>query len=322
MLTPPDPDDRPRLGYTGSLLDRDPAVRHHPERLAAYTADPAARTYVTAGEMVVMRRGDPLADPLFTLAEAATLGSVRETVWLGHDRGVGRFGVGLDPALGPVLAERPDLLVTDLRSIAVQGLVAAEHLPPLAEAKALLLWHARHRFCSACGHASAPDQAGWRRNCPSCGAEHFPRTDPVVIMLAVDGERCLLGRQARFAPGMWSCLAGFVEPGENIEEAVRRETLEEAGIRCGRVHYVASQPWPFPMSLMIGCYAEALDTDLVIDRTELEDLRWFARDEVVAMLERRHPDGLTAPPPIAIAHFIMRSWVEDATGGLGRPASA
>ncbi|RAI38909.1 NAD(+) diphosphatase [Rhodoplanes roseus] len=315
MLTPPDPDDRPRLGYTGSALDRDPLVRHDPDRLTALTADPAARAYVTAGELVVMRRGAP-ADPLFGLAEAAALGPVREQVWLGHAAATsgraGRFGVGLDPAVAEQLAARPDLLVTDLRAIAVQGLVAAEHLGPLAEAKALLLWHARHRFCSVCGQPSRLDQAGWRRSCPSCGAEHFPRTDPVVIMLAVDGDRCLLGRQARFAPSMWSCLAGFVEPGENIEEAVRRETLEEAGIRCGRVHYVGSQPWPFPMSLMIGCTVEALTTDLVIDRTELEDLRWFSRDEVAAMLAGRHPDGLTAPPPIAIANFIVRGWVEEA----------
>jgi NAD+ diphosphatase len=311
MLNRPDSDDRPRLGYTGNLLDRDPAVRHDPARQAALAADPAARTYVTAGDLVVMRRAGALADPLFGLAEAAGLGTTHEWVLLGLAGSAGRFGVGLDPGAAEALAARDDLVVTDLRSIAVQGLVAAEHLAPLAEAKALLLWHARHRFCSVCGQPSQLADAGWRRACPACGAEHFPRTDPVVIMLAVDGERCLLGRQARFAPGMWSCLAGFVEPGENIEEAVRRETREEAGIRCGRVHYAASQPWPFPMSLMIGCYAEALDTDLVIDHTELEDLRWFSRDEVAAMLARRHAGGLTAPPSIAIANFIIRGWVEE-----------
>ncbi|NVO14188.1 MAG: NAD(+) diphosphatase [Rhodoplanes sp.] len=311
MLNRPDSDDRPRLGYTGNLLDRDPAVRHDPARVAALAADPAARTYVTAGDMVVMRRGAALADPLFGLAEADGLGPGRERVLLGLSGAAPRFGLGLDPGAAEALSARSDLLVTDLRSIAVQGLVAAEHLAPLAEAKALLLWHVRHRFCSVCGQLSQVADAGWRRACPACGAEHFPRTDPVVIMLAVDGQRCLLGRQARFAPGMWSCLAGFVEPGENIEEAVRRETREEAGIRIGRVHYAASQPWPFPMSLMIGCYAEALDTDLVMDIDELEDLRWFSRDEVAAMLERRHPGALTTPPPIAIAHFLIRGWVEE-----------
>ena len=129
-------------------------------------------------------------------------------------------------------------------------------------------------------------------------------------MLATHGERCLLGRQPRFAPGMWSCLAGFVEPGESIEEAVRRETVEEAGIVCGRVSYFASQPWPFPMSLMIGCHAEALSTEITIDRAELEDARWFDRDEITLMLLRRHPDRLFAPPPVAIAHHIIRAWIE------------
>ena len=209
-----------------------------------------------------------------------------------------------------MLAKRDDLLITDLRSIATTRLVAPEHVPPLAEAKSLLGWHARHRFCANCGAPTRDSHAGWRRDCPACGAEHFPRTDPVVIMLAVDGERCLLGRQARFAKGMWSCLAGFVEPGETIEEAVRRETREEAGIVCGRVAYFASQPWPFPMSLMIGCHARALTTDLIVDHAELEDARWFARDEVAAMMLRRHPDGLVLTHPFAIAHHIVRAWLE------------
>jgi NAD+ diphosphatase len=207
-------------------------------------------------------------------------------------------------------------MVTDLRSIAVQGLVDADHLPPIAEAKALLHWHARHRFCSNCGAATQLGDGGWKRNCPICKAEHFPRTDPVVIMLPTEGERCVLARQSQFAPGMWSCLAGFVEPGETIEEAARRETAEEAGLACGSVRYLGSQPWPFPMSLMIGCHVEALSTALIVDRTELEDARWFARDEAAAMLDRRHPDGLTTPPPWAIAHHIIRAWVEgDGAGG-------
>ncbi len=129
-------------------------------------------------------------------------------------------------------------------------------------------------------------------------------------MLATTKDHCLLGRQARFMPGMWSCLAGFVEPGENIEMAVLRETLEEAGITCGRVTYFASQPWPFPMNLMIGCHAEALTTEITVDKTELEDVRWFTREEVSLMLLRQHPDQLTTPPPVAIAHHIIRAWVE------------
>jgi NAD+ diphosphatase len=178
-----------------------------------------------------------------------------------------------------------------LRTIAVQGLVAPEHLPPLAEAKALLAWHARNRFCSNCGAPTDVVEAGWKRECAACKTEHFPRTDPVVIMLAVRGDHCLLGRSARFASAMWSCLAGFVEPGENVEEAVRREVREEAGIVCGRVAYFASQPWPFPMSLMIGCHAEALTDDITADRAELETAPWFDRDEPAAPASRRprHP---------------------------------
>ena len=143
--------------------------------------------------------------------------------------------------------------------------------------------------------------------------QHFPRTDPVVIMLAVDGDDCLLGRQPRFPKGMYSALAGFVEPGETIEAAVRREILEEAGVACGAVRYFASQPWPFPSSLMIGCFAEARSRAIAIDRTELEDARWFSREETLALLEKRHPDGLAAPIPMAIAHHLMKRW---ASGGV------
>jgi NAD+ diphosphatase len=224
---------------------------------------------------------------------------------------VPRFGLGLDAAAVEPLKARDDLKITDLRTIAVQGLVDAEHLPPLAEAKALLGWHARHRFCPNCGAPTRPVQAGWRRDCPACKAEHFPRTDPVVIMLVIAGERCVLGRSPRFASTMWSCLAGFAEPGETIEEAVRREVLEEVGIICGRVEYLTSQPWPFPSSLMIGCHAEARSETIVIDRSEIEDARWFDREELRLMLMRQHPEGLTTPPPVAIAHHIIRNFVED-----------
>jgi NAD+ diphosphatase len=149
---------------------------------------------------------------------------------------------------------------------------------------------------------------GWKRFCTSCEAEHFPRTDPVAIMMAVKGDKCVLGRQSRFPPGMYSCLAGFIEPGETIENAVRRELFEEAGVKTGAVRYLASQPWPFPGSMMIGCIAEALDDALVIDGEELEDARWFSRDEVISMIKGEHPDGLLAPQPIAIANAIMRAW--------------
>jgi NAD+ diphosphatase len=313
---PPRPDlgPKPHLGYTQSRIERAAERRPDDKAMAGFAADPRAGAYVIGGELIVTRKSAPLNEPQFTMAEARTLAPATETIFLGLIEDLPRFGYGIDPKAAEALKSNDRYLVTDLRSIAVQGLVAPEHLPPIAEAKAVLHWHARHRFCPNCGAPTQVVHGGWRRDCAQCQAQHFPRTDPVVIMLAVTGERCLLGRSPRFVPNMWSCLAGFVEPGESIEDAVHRETREEAGIRCGRVVYFASQPWPFPASLMIGCHAEALTTDIVVDREELEDARWFSKDEVVAMLMRKHPQDLTTPPPVAIAHHIVRAWVEDEIG--------
>ena len=311
MPAHPDLGPKPHLGYTQSRIERAAERRPDNAAIAALAAQPSAGAYVIGGDLIVMKKGSALNDPLFTLAEARALGAANETVFLGLLGDAARFGYGIAPAVAEALKTRDGFHVTDLRSIAVQGLVDATHLPPIAEAKAVLHWHARHRFCPNCGHATRAVQAGWKRDCAHCKAEHFPRTDPVVIMLASDGEHCLLGRSPRFVPTMWSCLAGFVEPGEAIEDAVRRETREEAGITCGRVKYLSSQPWPFPMSLMIGCHAEALTRDIVVDREELEDARWFSKTEIAAMLMRKHPEGLTTPPPVAIAHHIIRAWVED-----------
>jgi NAD+ diphosphatase len=314
--TRPELGPHPRLGYTASAVDRAAFCRGDDAALAKFLAHERAGVYVIGGELVVMKQSGAAVEPLFSPAEARALGTVRATVFLGLMSEAPRFGFAFDAASIEPLKMRSDLTVTDLRSIAVHGVVDAEHLPPLAEAKALLGWHARHRFCPNCGTPTQAMQGGWRRDCPSCKAEHFPRTDPVVIMLVIAGERCVLGRSPRFAQTMWSCLAGFVEPGETIEDAVRREVLEETGIACGRVYYFASQPWPFPSSLMIGCHAEALSENIVIDRSEIEAARWFDRKELALMLGRRHPEGLTTPPPVAIAHHIIRSFVEDGCNGL------
>jgi NAD+ diphosphatase len=306
---------KPSLGYTANPCERVAERRDDEAFMAALAADDGSRAYAIGGELVVLKKGTNGLDPLFTPAEARALAATGETVFLGLLDGAGRFGIALDPAATGNLKDRDDLHVSDLRSIAVQGLTDNGHLSAIAEAKALLHWHLRHRFCANCGQPTRVVQGGWRRDCPACAAQHFPRTDPVVIMLATVGDRCLLGRSRRFVQSMWSCLAGFVEPGESIEQAVRREILEESGIVCGRVGYFASQPWPFPMSLMIGCHAEALSIDLTVDRNELEDARWFDREEVALMLLRRHPDGLGTPPPVAIAHHIIRAWVEDEAPG-------
>jgi NAD+ diphosphatase len=311
MSPRPDLGPKPRLGYTASLIERAAERRVDTAALAALEADAQARAYVVGGELIVLNKATESHDPLFTLTQARALGRTGEMVFLGLMHGMPRFAMMLDANDAEALKAKDHLVVTDLRSIAIRGLVEADHLPPLAEGKALLTWHLRHRFCSNCGAATNVVEAGWRRDCPSCRTQHFPRTDPVVIMLPVAGERCLLGRSHRFQTGMWSCLAGFVEPGEAIEDAVRRETREEAGIVCGRVTYFASQPWPFPTSLMIGCHAQALSHEIIIDKNELDDARWFDREEVAAMLLRRHPQGLTTPPTVAIAYHIIRAWVED-----------
>jgi len=301
----------PHLGYAASRIERAAERRTDAEALRAMETDKSARWYVIGGELVAMRKTAAGLDPLFRRADAHGLGNVLQTAFLGLMEGAPRFALAIEPAAIEGLKTNTGFEVTDLRSIAVRGMVPEEHLPPLAEGKSLLVWHSRRTFCSNCGTPLRSVDAGWRRDCPNCKMQHFPRTDPVVIMLVIDGERCLLGRSGRFASNSWSCLAGFVEPGETIEDAVRREVREEASIECGRVNYFRSQPWPFPSSLMIGCHAQALTHDIVVDHNELEGARWFDREEVASMLARQHPEGLITPVPIAIAYHIIREWVEN-----------
>ena len=180
----------------------------------------------------------------------------------------------------------------------------------LGQAKAMIDWHERHGFCARCGHATAASDAGYKRTCPNCHAEHFPRTDPVVIMLATHGDACLVGRGKQFPPGFFSALAGFVEPGETIEEAVAREIHEEAGVRVKNVTYFTTQPWPFPSSLMIGCYAEAEGRDITIDPNEIAEAFWLEKDRARRLLAADTTDTIRMPPPVAIAHHLIRNWAE------------
>lgn len=177
----------------------------------------------------------------------------------------------------------------------------------VATGRALITWHATHRFCANCGTASATESAGWVRKCPQCGTHHFPRTDPVVIMAITRGDTLLLGRSPSWPERMYSLLAGFVEPGETIEAAVRRETLEESAVQVGPVRYIASQPWPFPMSLMFGCHGEALSEAITIDPVELSDARWVTRPEVLKILAGTHPE-INCPRPGAIAGALIEAW--------------
>lgn len=204
--------------------------------------------------------------------------------------------------------------VLPLRTIMVDGLLPAEQLSILAQARSLVHWHESHKHCARCGAESQMVDAGYRRHCDTCGGDHFPRTDPVVIMAVCRGKRTLLGRQKSWGPGMYSTLAGFMEPGETIEAAVRREVLEEVGLTVGPVDYVASQPWPYPSSLMIGMIGEALDDALTIDENEIETARWFEADELLMMLDRTHPDGLHASRPDAIAWHLVQAALKRISG--------
>jgi NAD+ diphosphatase len=211
-----------------------------------------------------------------------------------------------DPEQGPLqgLGE-----FKDLRQVAMQ-------LPPtdasiLATAKAMFEWRRKHSNCANCGELSQAKDGGWKRQCTACNAEHFPRTDPVVIMLAYHGERCMLGRQEAWPPGMFSALAGFLEPGESIEEACARELAEEAGLRTLQVRYHSSQPWPYPSSLMIGLIAEVEDDEGTPDQTELSEVRWFTREEAKRLL-KGEIEGTFAPAPLAIAHQLIKAWAEEA----------
>jgi NAD+ diphosphatase len=321
------------LGYAVDWVDRGSYWREDPAQVARLHALDDARALLIARDMPVLRNGETGLDSLLPMSEIEALGGAQVEALLG----LASSGAPVFAALMPdaavemrsdasdgfldrrvlVVPGREDLKLVDLRSIAMSGLLPPEQTAMLAAAKALMHWHARHRFCSNCGAPTEVAVAGWRRDCPVCKMTHFPRTDPVVIMLAVDGDACLLGRQPRFPKGMYSALAGFVEPGETIEAAVRREIREEAGVVCGAVQYFASQPWPFPASLMIGCFAEAEGRRIEVDRVELEDARWFSRDETLALIERRHPDGLMAPTRMAIAHHLLKGWAYKGIGFNG-----
>jgi NAD+ diphosphatase len=180
-------------------------------------------------------------------------------------------------------------------------------------ARSLADWHARHRFCANCGGPTQIAKGGWQRTCDACEAQHFPRVDPVAIMLVEHDGDLLLGRSDRFPPRRYSALAGFIEPGEGIEDAVAREVLEEAGVVVRDVSYISSQPWPFPSQLMIGCHGFAEGRDLTVDHTELEDARWFTRAEVAEAMERGEDSTSFIPPPVtAIAHHLLQHWLENA----------
>ena len=307
--------------FGGSLLDRAAGMRGDAAVIAALR---------DKGTVLPVWRGKVLRDGaglVWLGPDHPVLAGGAPQVFLGIDDGVPRFALDISswqpeaepPDIGsfsdPSIQQHPALPATagfaELRGMMTVLSPRAAELA--ATARAILQWHAAHGFCAKCGAASDVAMAGWQRTCPACAAHHFPRTDPVVIMLVIHGNRCLMGRSPGWPEGMYSCLAGFVEPGETIEAAVRREVAEESGIRVGAVRYLASQPWPFPASLMIGCAADAVTDTITIDPAEIEDARWVTREEMVTVMAGEHP-VLKPARKGAIAHFLIANWLADRLG--------
>lgn len=323
--------DAEAVTFAGAGLDRASGLRGDAAAIAALEAAPEART-------LALWRGRPLfdasLDSRFDGAQALAwlpaghaifAEAPGAPIFLGLSDGAPRFARDLSGWTGPgPLAEAPaghadadrighpalpeSFGFCDLR--AVMAGLSPEDAGVAAAAKGIFAWHASHGFCAACGHPSDMADAGWKRICPACRAQHFPRTDPVVIMLILSGDDVLLGRAPSWPPGMYSLLAGFMEPGESIEAAVRREVLEETGVRVGPVDYLSSQPWPFPSSLMIGCRGEALSREITLDPTELEDARWVDRQTTLDGLAGLNPDIRPARRG-SIARFLIERWLAD-----------
>ncbi|MDP5306782.1 NAD(+) diphosphatase [Paracoccus spongiarum] len=311
--------------FAGSFLDRADRLRGDDAALVRGLADPASR-------VLPFWQGKPLLDLTARGPRLAWLPATdpliadgpEPVLFMGLDEaGTLHFAADLSHLAPP--DERPadfidsrtlDLSETrkfiDLRAIMAE--IDHRDAGIAAAAKGIFEWRLTHGFCANCGGRNRVVHGGWRFDCPGCGRQHFPRTDPVVIMLVLDGDRVLLGRQSSWPERMYSLLAGFMEPGETVEEAVRREVAEEAGIEIGAVRYVTSQPWPFPASLMIGCVAEALGTDIRIDPTELQHALWASKAEIAEALEGRH-DGIAPARKGAVAQVMLRAWVTGQLGG-------
>jgi len=304
--------------FGGSGLDRAGNLRRDPQRMAELWH---------SAQVMLMWRGRPLLVQgerlAWVEASQGVAGQPETAIFLGQDEGKALFAQDVSgwTPVEPVaeaagffdLSVQPypevvDAAFQELR--AVMALLTPRDAELAATARALMEWHKSHGFCAACGARSEVVHGGWQRSCPACKAQHFPRTDPVVIMLITRGNQVLMERGPSWPEGMYSLLAGFIEPGETIEAAVRREVFEESGVRVGSVGYLASQPWPFPASLMLGCRGEAISEEIIIDPEELADARWVSREDMVSAYAGQHP--LIKPGRKgAIAHFLISNWLAD-----------
>lgn len=311
--------------FGGSGLDRAGEMRADKEAVAALRADGAARA-------ILFWRGKVLIDPTrpaslvrLPLDHPALGVAVEQPILLGREDGAARFAFDisdwlpddLDPRhLGAFLdpSEQRHPMLDDRFAFVEMRRVMTWLSPRDAElaatGKAILSWHETHGFCARCGFETVINDAGWQRNCPACRGSHFPRTDPVVIMLITHGNSVLMGRSPGWPEGMFSLLAGFVEPGETLEAAVRREVFEESGIHVGEVNYLASQPWPFPASLMFGCAGVATTREITIDPKEIEAAMWVTKEEMMDIFAGQHTQILPARKG-AIAHFLLENWLAD-----------
>jgi NAD+ diphosphatase len=304
----PDP-----IPFAGNPLDRESVRRRNREWVDAQVAAPESRFLPIWKNLPLLKLGDERSLAWAKREFFEDVDPAPEPVLLGTRDGVAHFAVDVS------VEEKREVAFgvgdvagfEDLRASVLQ--LPADEAGIAAQARAMVDWHARHRHCAVCGGHTRSVQGGANRVCFDCQAEHFPRTDPVAIAVVVRGDQCLLGRGPGWPDTMFSALAGFVEPGETIEDAVRREVMEEAGVSVGDVTYLCCQPWPFPSSLMIGCIGQALSEEISIDRAEIEEARWFSRDALRAALAGKRP-GLGVPPPMAIAHHLIRAWVEEGSG--------
>lgn len=291
--------------FSGNPLDRADELRKDPATMTDMLQSADAR-------LMLLLNGEILSDPVggiywLSYRQCAYL-PLGTKIFLGLSDGVPRYAAELDGEATEFDGLFPDAKLRDARTLAMKAGFAHPELGIVAQAKSMLSWHNSHRFCAKCGAESKLAKAGYERLCPACNTSHFPRTDPVVIMLALNGEEALVGRGPQLPPGYFSALAGFMEPGETIEEAVARELMEEAGVTATSVQIVANQPWPWPSSLMIGCTANVTSKNLTLDNTEIDEARWITREEAKNALSGGSPDFM-APPPIAIAHDLIKHWV-------------
>ncbi|SNT76327.1 NAD(+) diphosphatase [Paracoccus seriniphilus] len=312
--------------FAGSFLDRADRLRSDEAGMAARLADPSSM-------VSPFWRGKPLFDETpegprlawLSSGDALIADCPEAPIFMGLDQnGISHFAADVS-YIAPPDQEPADFIdertldlsqsrkFIDLRTI--MGEIDHRDAGIAAAAKGIFEWRNTHRFCSNCGHENRVCHAGWRFDCPGCGRQHFPRTDPVVIMLVLDGDRVLLGRQSVWPERMYSLLAGFMEPGETVEEAVRREVEEESSVVVGEVRYVTSQPWPFPASLMIGCVGKAETTEITIDQHELEDAIWVSRSEVAQALAGQH-DRISPARKGAVAQVMLQAWVDGTVRGF------